>query len=555
MSLSLRATPLSAVLFFFTLALSQTALAAHEELGTSSVDQQLAELDQRFDSGEYGGSVRNYLTAQADLAVVAATEGDDLTVRPDPEPVDVEERVRAFIQAKQAEKYIEQERLEELCAPLATVCPDEPLAKLASAADIFSISRAANTAFGLDFEFAEPSHRPMTLAEFQGRRLRQTGADFLGYMGVSAVIFGAAIAVESAPIVALGTSLEAGTVTTGAGSITALTGASVPALAVEVPAVASVGTGGILTTIASSSASRYVLAAAAGGSAGLEGVGMGGALSLFNFGQATPYLAGACATLLLTRGCGKAPDLTDNGLRPVRSIPTAPLTTGGQRPPSKGPSKEELQVYHDYTREHGLNPWIYDATNWIATQGLRVRGFTVTGQENVPIDGTRPVIFVANHASYWDLPAVHGALATVPGAPRPNSIAKAQLFPNRFIGGYLNRLGGFPVMRGEKDRDSLETSLVILGRNGSMLVFPTGTRTPGEVGTFKEGAAKLALQKGAIVVPIGINGSRGWGPINVCIGTPLCFTKGEIRPDAATLQVQAAIASLMTTPPQLTNAP
>ena len=147
------------------------------------------------------------------------------------------------------------------------------------------------------------------------------------------------------------------------------------------------------------------------------------------------------------------------------------------------------------------------------------------GREHVPESG--PVIFAANHRSFLD-PFV---IATI--ARRPMYyVAKEELFRHRLVAWCLNSLGAFPVRRGHGDDDMLDTARAILERGDAVLMFPEGTRIrPGALGRPKRGVGRLALETGAPVVPVAINGTeavrKGWRirphKVRVRVGRPLTF--------------------------------
>ena len=108
------------------------------------------------------------------------------------------------------------------------------------------------------------------------------------------------------------------------------------------------------------------------------------------------------------------------------------------------------------------------------------------------------------------------------------------------------RLGAFPVRRGESDAEALATARVILDDGGLLSLFPEGTRVrePGELGEPRRGAARLAIEAGAPLVPAAITGTdRLWlGPIPkpkkvaVSFGAPIA-----VEALAATPEVAAAV--------------
>lgn len=181
---------------------------------------------------------------------------------------------------------------------------------------------------------------------------------------------------------------------------------------------------------------------------------------------------------------------------------------------------------------------------------FRVEG---RGTEHVPAEG--PVLIVANHVSVLDPPLVGGM------CPRPLTfLAKAELFRVPGLGGLIRRLGAHPLRREGADPSALRTAQRVLAEGKALLVFPEGTR--GEEGTLREakpGAALLAVQSGATVVPAYVSGSgRAWPrgrrlprPVKVVVtfGAPLRFPRvtgadRKAQYEAASRQMMAAIAEL-----------
>jgi 1-acyl-sn-glycerol-3-phosphate acyltransferase len=115
-------------------------------------------------------------------------------------------------------------------------------------------------------------------------------------------------------------------------------------------------------------------------------------------------------------------------------------------------------------------------------------------------------VFVSNHASLMDIPAI---LAWLPHQFR--FFAKKGLFKIPFLGTYLKRAGHLPVDRSSA-RASLKTMTEgarMIGERGiSVLLFPEGGRSPHGLRQFKEGAAYIAIKAGVPVVPIALVGMR-----------------------------------------------
>jgi 1-acyl-sn-glycerol-3-phosphate acyltransferase len=160
----------------------------------------------------------------------------------------------------------------------------------------------------------------------------------------------------------------------------------------------------------------------------------------------------------------------------------------------------------------------------LAVSFIRVR---VEGLEKLDPHGT--YVFVANHASYMDIPAL---LSTLPHQFR--FFAKKALYKIPFLGTHLRRAGHIPVDR-SSPRASLksmtEGAHIIAKQNISVLLFPEGGRAPEGLREFKEGAAYIAIKAGVPVVPVAIVGMRRLlpmgsihlrsGRVTVRIGDPI----------------------------------
>jgi 1-acyl-sn-glycerol-3-phosphate acyltransferase len=123
-----------------------------------------------------------------------------------------------------------------------------------------------------------------------------------------------------------------------------------------------------------------------------------------------------------------------------------------------------------------------------------------------PLDPSRSYIFVSNHTSHIDVPAI------VSVSPAPlRFIAKRELSRVPFLGWAARRMGHVFIDR----RDSHGAAKAIseriargLGRIG-LFFFAEGTRsTTDELLPFKKGAAVAALDAGLDCVPIGVAGAR-----------------------------------------------
>ena len=126
----------------------------------------------------------------------------------------------------------------------------------------------------------------------------------------------------------------------------------------------------------------------------------------------------------------------------------------------------------------------------------------VKGLENFPMQG--PVIVVSNHVSLADPIALGAAL------PRPIFfMAKEELFQYPVLGNICERLGAFPVRRGQADRNAIRRALELLEEGNVLGLFPEGSRSKtGELLKPQPGVAMIALKARVPVVPVACRGTE-----------------------------------------------
>jgi 1-acyl-sn-glycerol-3-phosphate acyltransferase len=143
----------------------------------------------------------------------------------------------------------------------------------------------------------------------------------------------------------------------------------------------------------------------------------------------------------------------------------------------------------------------------LAVSFIRVRA---EGLERLDSNGS--YVFVANHASYMDIPAL---LSVLPQQYR--FFAKSGLYRVPFLGWHLRWAGHLPVDRSNA-RNSLKSMSAgadaIRDRRISVLLFPEGGRSPKGLREFREGAAYIAIKAAAPVVPVAIVGMRELLPMD-----------------------------------------
>lgn len=137
---------------------------------------------------------------------------------------------------------------------------------------------------------------------------------------------------------------------------------------------------------------------------------------------------------------------------------------------------------------------------FVKAVGVRVR---VVGTQRIP---AVTCLFVANHTSSADAPAVVGAI------PRRIAILlKESLFKYPIVGQAFLLARFIPVNRNERDSalESLEKAIESLRAGQSFLIYPEGTRSPdGRLQDFKKGAVVMAIKAGVPIVPIACSGAH-----------------------------------------------
>lgn len=200
-------------------------------------------------------------------------------------------------------------------------------------------------------------------------------------------------------------------------------------------------------------------------------------------------------------------------------------------------------VARDVVQRWGLRPLVWRETR------PRVEGLDRLG-------GMRgPVIFVANHSSHLDAPLV---LCSLPRRWRERTAVGAAadyFFDARWrAAATALAFNAFPVER-HGGRRVASTAAELLDEGWSLLLFPEGTRSPdGWMRSFRHGAARLSVQSGVPVVPVGIRGShtampRGakWtlpGRPAVAVRYGPAIDPGNQRPRELTAQFTQAVARL-----------
>jgi 1-acyl-sn-glycerol-3-phosphate acyltransferase len=194
---------------------------------------------------------------------------------------------------------------------------------------------------------------------------------------------------------------------------------------------------------------------------------------------------------------------------------------------------------------------LYKVTCFIVRTGYFVAGIRLLaeGREQIPKD--RACIFMANHVSNLDPPAL---IALLPGYTA--AFSKRSVF-NIPVFGYCLKLGEFiPVDRkgdAASAKESVATAQRVLEKGRHITTFVEGTRSrDGRMLPFKKGPFYLSMQSGAPCIPVSIHGTETMmakGKFGIKPGTAHFVFHAPVYPqDYATREelsaaVRASIAS------------
>jgi len=161
-----------------------------------------------------------------------------------------------------------------------------------------------------------------------------------------------------------------------------------------------------------------------------------------------------------------------------------------------------LLVYTLITRNPDALYWtgVKGVMFFVRAVGVRVR---VEGRERIP---SGVCLFVANHTSSADAPAVVGAI------PRRIAVLlKESLFKWPIVGQAFWSARFIPVNRKEHESAvaSVEKAAEAMRAGQSFLIYPEGTRSPdGRLQRFKKGAVVMAIKAGVPIVPVVCSGAH-----------------------------------------------
>ena len=170
---------------------------------------------------------------------------------------------------------------------------------------------------------------------------------------------------------------------------------------------------------------------------------------------------------------------------------------------ASGDQKKKIDAYRFPLPRRGIDKALFAYFKKWSRNKL---DFRVEGLENV--QAGRQYIFCPNHQTHFDGLFTWAALGDrCPDIDRFGCMAKAEHLDNPITSLMMRVLGGIPVNRSGNIIDSTQRSINFIKEGNSFLLHPEGTRTRnGELGPFKEGAAKIALETGLTIIPVAISG-------------------------------------------------
>jgi 1-acyl-sn-glycerol-3-phosphate acyltransferase len=135
---------------------------------------------------------------------------------------------------------------------------------------------------------------------------------------------------------------------------------------------------------------------------------------------------------------------------------------------------------------------------------LFVTGVSVRVHNESAVDLSRPHIFVSNHISWYDIPALASFL------PRTKFVAKAELFKIPVFGPAMRAVGMIEIERQNRKAAfaAYDGAAKQIKDGNSVIVFPEGTRGYDyAIRPFKKGPFVLAIAAGVPIVPVLTHGT------------------------------------------------
>jgi len=161
------------------------------------------------------------------------------------------------------------------------------------------------------------------------------------------------------------------------------------------------------------------------------------------------------------------------------------------------------QATHTYDRKYGDG-----MLDWWARKLLKAVGLSweIHDPYKTKIEPGKRYIIMSNHCSHYDIPLIFMAL---PGSIRmltKKELFKVPLWGRGLKDGEFIAIDRHNIDQAKKDLEEARKKM----EDGVVLwIAPEGTRSPtGKIREFKKGGFILAIQTGALIIPVGISGSQ-----------------------------------------------
>lgn len=163
---------------------------------------------------------------------------------------------------------------------------------------------------------------------------------------------------------------------------------------------------------------------------------------------------------------------------------------------------------------------------------LRAAGIRLRTERMETVDRKQRYILVANHYSYFDIPAI---IAAVPQPIR--FMAKISLFKIPIFGWALGRAGFIPIDRKNRRTavKSFDLAAERIRKGNTIVVFPEEGRSRNrEMRPFQRGGFLLALKSELPILPLAIDGTYDVFPVGA----------KRITPGVVTIKVGEPVATI-----------
>ena len=251
-----------------------------------------------------------------------------------------------------------------------------------------------------------------------------------------------------------------------------------------------------------------------------------------------------------------------NGLSQVKTV--RDLAALIERENAKGYASEKVSAPAYDIEKYPLKRRAKDRHRLIRYMKLsrKLYDFEVEGTQLLSFDGQ--YVFCPNHESHFDGLWVFTALQGIVNESHVACLAKQEHLDHAVSRMFLRMLGGIPTDRHGNPGPALKRAVEVLKEGkGQFLIHPEGTRTrDGKLGTFKGGAATIAMETGLALVPVCIIGAREIYPpdkalprlrdpktherlrLKVKFGTPILPKEGDTAKEL-TDRLQKAVEELL----------